>query len=242
MTGNVDPATRTIDDPFGTIRNALWIGGGQWAGKSTVARLLALRFGLTVYHYDAHDARSHQDRRIAQRVRESQPVTDPTLDDTWVHQSPHQMAEQTLAGFPRRFEWALDDLCALFSGHPVIAEGWGLRPELVAPILDNPRRMVVMIPTAEFRERQVRNLPRAASLGIPVSDPDRALANRLARDILVAEDAVRSAERLDIRVFRVDGSVGADAVAAQLAAHFQPFLPPDDTGSVPGPKPPTTSQ
>jgi len=33
--------TVTDGDPFGTIRNALWIGGGQWAGKSTVARLLA---------------------------------------------------------------------------------------------------------------------------------------------------------------------------------------------------------
>lgn len=29
-----------VPDPFGTIANALWIGGGQWAGKSTVARLL----------------------------------------------------------------------------------------------------------------------------------------------------------------------------------------------------------
>ena len=42
-------------DPFGTIRNALWIGGGQWAGKSTVARLLARRYGLTAYHYDYQD-------------------------------------------------------------------------------------------------------------------------------------------------------------------------------------------
>jgi hypothetical protein len=38
--------------PFGTLRGALWIGEGQWAGKSTVARILALRYGLTAYHYD----------------------------------------------------------------------------------------------------------------------------------------------------------------------------------------------
>ncbi len=29
-----------VFDPFGTLGNALWIGGAQWAGKSTVARLL----------------------------------------------------------------------------------------------------------------------------------------------------------------------------------------------------------
>ncbi|EWM09841.1 hypothetical protein [Kutzneria sp. 744] len=36
-------------DPFGPLGNARWIGGGQWAGKSTVARLLAFRHGLTAY-------------------------------------------------------------------------------------------------------------------------------------------------------------------------------------------------
>jgi len=29
---NVD-ARSEIWDPFGTLRRALWIGGGQWAGK-----------------------------------------------------------------------------------------------------------------------------------------------------------------------------------------------------------------
>jgi adenylylsulfate kinase-like enzyme len=55
-------------DPFATVRRTLWIGGAQWAGKSTVARILAHRHGLTAYHYDYHDARGHEDRRIARRV------------------------------------------------------------------------------------------------------------------------------------------------------------------------------
>ncbi|MCW2948116.1 MAG: hypothetical protein JWR24_4833 [Actinoallomurus sp.] len=32
-----DPTTSDVFDPFGTLHSALWIGGGQWAGKSTVA-------------------------------------------------------------------------------------------------------------------------------------------------------------------------------------------------------------
>ncbi|SFI25623.1 hypothetical protein [Amycolatopsis regifaucium] len=47
-----------------------------------------------------------------------------------------QMAADTIAGFPARFEGALDDLRALVSGRPILAEGWGLRPELVAPLLE----------------------------------------------------------------------------------------------------------
>ncbi|MDT0318763.1 hypothetical protein [Streptomyces millisiae] len=212
-------------DPFGTLGNALWIGGGQWAGKSTVARLLAVRYGVTVYHYDYQDARAHEDRRVAGRVARGEPVGGPGVDDVWVRRTPEEMAAETLAGFPERFEWALDDLRALVSGRPIIAEGWGLRPELVVPIVDSPRRMVVMVPTDGFRWRQVRELPRAGAVGHRVSDPARAQANRLARDELVAADAVRVARRLGVRVVEVDGSRDAAGVAEVVAEHFGPYLP-----------------
>ncbi|RSN33858.1 hypothetical protein DMC61_08605 [Amycolatopsis sp. WAC 04169] len=214
----------TIVDPFGTLKQALWICGGQWAGKSTVSRLLARRHGITVYHYDFHDARAHQDRRIAHRVRNGSPAEDADPDTVWVEPTPERMAADTIAGFPLRFEWALDDLRALVSGRPILAEGWGLRPELVAPLLDSPRRMIVLVPTDEFREHQLRVLPRAAAMAQRVSDPERAQRNRVARDRLVAEDAVRTAKGLGIRVLWVDGSKDAEAVADVVAEHFGPYL------------------
>ncbi|TMR19280.1 hypothetical protein ETD85_53055 [Nonomuraea zeae] len=212
-------------DPFGTLGRALWIGGGQWAGKSTVARLLAMRHGVTAYHYDYHDARGHDDRRVARRIALGLPAAGPDPDAAWVHTTPAEMAAETLAGFPIRFEWALDDLRALVSGRPVIAEGWGLRPELVAPLIGSAGQMVVMVPTEDFRDRQLRELPRAAAFTHGVSDPVRAQRNRIERDRLVADDAVRSARRHGIRVIEVDGTLDADAVADLLADHFSPYLP-----------------
>ncbi|ONF71560.1 hypothetical protein [Amycolatopsis keratiniphila] len=214
----------TIVDPFGTLGQALWICGGQWAGKSTASRLLARRHGITVYHYDFHDARAHQDRRVAHRVRNGSPAEDPDPDTVWVEPTPERMAADTIAGFPLRFEWALDDLRALVSGRPILAEGWGLRPELVAPLLDSPRRMIVLVPTDEFREHQLRVLPRAAAMAQRVSDPERAQRNRIARDRLVAEDAVRTAKSLGIRVLEIDGSRDAEVVADVVAEHFGPYL------------------
>jgi hypothetical protein len=211
-------------DPFGTLRQTLWIGGGQWAGKSTVARILAVQYGVTAYHYDYHDARGHSDRRLAHRVRCGQESTEPDPDTVWVHPTPEQMATQTLAGFPIRFEWALDDLRALVSGRPIIAEGWGLRPELVAPILDSPRRMVVMVPTEAFRQHQLHTLPRANTFSHHVSDLARAQRNRVARDRLIADDAVLTARQHDIPVIEIDGSLDAEAVAAIVAEHFGPYL------------------
>jgi hypothetical protein len=217
-------------DPFGTLRNALWIGGGQWAGKTTVARILALRYGLTAYQYDYHDARGHDDRRIARQVRLGEPPSGPHPDDVWVNTTPEQMAADTLAGFPVRFEWALDDLRALVSGCPIIAEGWGLRPELVAPIIDSPQRMLVMVAAEQFRQRQLRELSRAAAIGRNVSDPARAQRNRIARDRTVADDAARSAHRLGIPVIEVDGTRDASAVADIVADNFRLYLPPQAVG------------
>src|SRR6266498_117950 len=134
-------------DPYSTLKQALWIGGAQWAGKSTVAYLLATRYGLTAYHYDYQDARAHDDRRLARRVRLGEPLETPFNEAYWQNTPAREMAAIALAGFPIRFEWVLDDLRALTSGRPIVAEGWGLRPELVMPIVDSPRRMVVMIPT-----------------------------------------------------------------------------------------------
>ncbi|MEU8342811.1 hypothetical protein AB0C74_14045 [Spirillospora sp. NPDC048832] len=216
-------------DPCGALARALWIGGGQWAGKSTVARLLAVRYGLTVYRYDYHDARAHNDRRVARRVRLGEPPAGPGPEAAWVDTTPRAMAAETLAGFPVRFEWALDDLRALVSGRPVIAEGWGLRPELVVPVAGSPERMVVMVPTEAFRDRQLRALPRAATVARGLSDPDRAQRNRLERDRLVAADAVRSARRLGVRVIEVDGTRDAAAVADLVADHFRPYLPPPES-------------
>lgn len=207
-------------DPFGTLATTLWITGAQWAGKSTVARIIAHRHGLTAYHYDFHDARGHDDRRIADRVRRGEPPEGPGPDAVWVDPTPEEMAATTLAGFPQRFEWALDDLRGLVSGRPVLAEGWGLRPELVAPIVPSTRQVVVMVPTEEFRRHQLATLERAAHPREDVRDPERAQRNRVERDRLVGADAVRSATALGIRVIEVDGRMPAEGIADLVADHF----------------------
>ncbi len=200
-------------DPFGTLRAALWLGGAQWAGKSTVANLLAHRYGITAYHHDYHDSRSHEDRRRARGV----PELDP--EDRWVRGTPEELAAAQLASFPLTFEFILDDLRPLVSGRPILAEGWGLRPDLVASIVDSMDRMLVMVPTEAFRERQLSTLDRAGPLPITFSDPDRAQRNRIARDRIIAADC-----RLGVRVIEVDGFRDAEAVADLAAEHFVRYL------------------
>ena len=182
-------------DPLGTIGNARWIGGGQWAGKTTVAGILARRHGLTVYRHDYPASRSHLDRAAASQARAGESVTGFDPDWAFVQRNPRAMAAEVLAEFADRFEWA---------------------PELVATI-GGAERMVVLVPTEKFRRHQIATLPRAGRLGSQVSDPGLGQRNRVDRDRLIAEDAAQSAARHGVPVIEVDGSRDANGVA-DLAA------------------------
>jgi hypothetical protein len=212
-------------DPFGTLHKALWIGGAQWAGKSTVARILAERHNLTAYHYDYHDARAHMDRRVAQHLRntgESLELFDP---EDWVRQTPTELAAACLDGsFPTRLPYVFDDLRALTGPRPILAEGIGLRPDALAPLLDAPDRMIVMVPTEAFRQHQIRALPRAGALTHNVTDRDKAQANRVARDHILADDAVHKARQHGIRILEVTGDRDADTIADEVESHFARHL------------------
>jgi hypothetical protein len=205
------------------VRNALWICGGQWAGKTTVAGILVDRLGVTHYHYDFHSARGHEDRRVAALARRGEYQGETDWESVWIGPTPAEMAASVLADFPERFQWVLDDLSGLVSPRPVLVDGWGCRPELVAAVTD-PARMVVMVPTDEWRLKQASQLPRARALGHRVSDPELAGRNRIERDRLIALDAVERARELGIPVIEVDGTRPAEAIADEVAGHFRPFL------------------
>jgi hypothetical protein len=213
------------------LSRVLWIGGAQWAGKTTVAQLLAVRHPLLLYAYDYHDARSHADRSRAEPQRYPHrhaflAALDRNPDDVWVNPTPEVMTASARLSFTERFEMVLDNLRAMPLGPPILAEGWGLRPELVAPLLDTPDRAVFLVPAEEFRQRQVRALPRAAGLAAAgLSDPERAQRNRIERDRLLAQDVLDSARRLGLRVISVDGTRDAAAIASDVEEQFRPFLP-----------------
>jgi hypothetical protein len=156
-------------DPYGTLKRVLWIGGAQWAGKSTVANLLAARHPVVRYAYDYHDARNHSQRARANADRFPTFAgfladLDANPDRAWVDPSPTAMAERARAIFAERFEMVLEDLAALPADATVLAEGWGLRPELVASRLEEPSQAIFLVPSDDFRRRQLATMQRAGAV------------------------------------------------------------------------------
>ncbi|HVD51171.1 MAG TPA: hypothetical protein VNB51_03955 [Candidatus Udaeobacter sp.] len=206
-------------EPLGHV---LWIGGGTGAGKSSVASALAERYGLTRYDYDWHDSRDHTDRTRQDRHPHRATFLAMSLDERWVFPSPREMADNAIGSFGERFEMVLEDLLALPRGRFIVADGFGLLPELIHPFIQSPGPAVFLLATPEFR---IVALERRGWRTIDgTSDADRARANRLARDELLTEYVRRTAAGLGLATISVDGTRGLDEITAEVDRRFSPLL------------------
>lgn len=198
------------------LRHVRLIGGGSGAGKSTIACRLAGDHGLQLYHTEP----------LSQDVARTTPSGAPLLhafmamdmDERWLNRSPRVMFN-TFHGFHgEQFALVVEDLLALPRNSPILVEGFTLLPRLVAPLLSEPCQAVWLIPTPEFRRAAFDC--RGSTWDIPrkTSDPERALANLLARDRLFTDHVLSEATALELPVVKVDLGVSVDELVNRVGA------------------------
>lgn len=195
--------------------HAVWIGGPQASGKSSIARALAERFRLQLYVVD-HRVWVHQARMPATEFASL------TMDERWVLAEPAQMLEWFVTHSRHRFRLVLEDLRALPDAPAVIVEGPQLFPRFVAAVLARPNQALFLQPDlAGMRERLLARGPMAAT-----SDGVRARENATARDLLIAELFAREARELRLPTLPVDAPLEAMVErAAEVLAPVVGSLP-----------------
>lgn len=195
-----------------------WIGGSVCAGKSTVARNLASQ--ATLYHYDARE-RAHL-LRLGRGDMVLEDISDPetrrrAMDERWVARSPSAMAQGAQATWASRFPLVLEDLTAS-SAERIIAEGIGLFPRLVEPLLQHRRQAIWLVATPEFI-RWAR-AHRGVSVKDETSDPETAFENIVQRDIIISGAILNEAQDARLPVIRIDGVLPPETIASRVADHF----------------------
>jgi hypothetical protein len=196
------------------LRHVRWIGGGSGAGKSTVARQLAAEHGLRLYHAEPFSKYAGRSDPGATPLLQGFMAMD--MDERWVNRSPEVMLE-TFHGFQGEgFDLVLEDLRCLPQDPPVLAEGFSLLPRLVAPLLREPRQAVWLLPTPEFRRAAFESRGSTWTIPNKTSNPQRALANLLARDQLFTEELRSQARAAQLLAIDVDGSLGVAESVAQV--------------------------
>jgi hypothetical protein len=188
-----------------------WLGGGSGAGKTTLARAVAGRLDLRVYHVDVYGF-DHVARMAEGPFPRTQAFNAMTYDDRWLR-APEVLAEEFLAISAERMALVVEDLAALGAGPTVITEGPQLLPGLVAPLLANPEAAVWLLPTEVFSRRAVA----ARGEVVPSSREAEARENRHRRDVLVTHALREQSARLGLRSVEVDGRRSVADTADRLA-------------------------
>jgi hypothetical protein len=197
------------------LRHVRFIGGGSGGGKSTVARHLAGRYGLQLY--DAEQFSTYVPRTTPGNAPLLHAFIAMDMDDRWLNRSPESMFE-TFHGFHgEQFDLIVEDLLALPTTPPILAEGFTLLPRLVAPLLSGPGQAVWLVPTPQFRRAAFDS--RGSTWDIPrkTSDPKRARAKLLIRDRLFTEEVLREATALSLPVIHVARSLTVEELVDRVA-------------------------
>ncbi|MHC3470735.1 hypothetical protein ACYF6T_18705 [Streptomyces sp. 7R007] len=197
-----------------------WVGGGSGAGKSTIARRLADRFGWRLYATD-DVMPDHAGRTTPEQAPFLHQFMAMDMDERWVNRSPHTMLETFHWYRGEGFDLIVEDLLRLPREPCVIVEGFRLLPHLVRPLLAVPEHAVWLLPTPDFRQAAIesRSLPGDGFVG-RTSDPAKARRNMAERDRMFTQRLQREAERLRLRTIQVDTTINEDDLEEQVTAAF----------------------
>ncbi|MGW4399680.1 AAA family ATPase [Amycolatopsis nivea] len=202
------------------LRHVYWIGGAPGAGKSTIARRMAARYGWQ--HYATDDTmRAHAARTTPAMAPYLHAFLAMDMDERWVRRSPDVMLETFHWFRGEAFELIVEDLLAL-PPTPCVVDGLRLLPDLVSPLLGAPDQAVWLLPTPDFRHAAIEG---RATLGESfihrTSDPARAARNLAERDRMFTSRLREDTARLGLRAIEVDIPMPEEDLFRQVTSFFR---------------------
>jgi hypothetical protein len=202
------------------LRHVYWIGGGSGSGKSTIARRIADRCGMRLYGTDAVMP-DHVRRMPVEQAPYLGRFAAMDMDERWVTRSPREMLDTFHWFRGEGFNLMIEDLFALPTDRPVIAEGFRLLPDLVRPLLADVRHAVWLLPTPQFRQAAFESRGGPAwGFVARTGDPQHALQNLLQRDALFTDQLTEKIRHLGLHGIGVDSTVTEEGLARRVSAVF----------------------
>ena len=201
------------------LANTYWVGGGSGAGKSVIARRLAVQHGLRVYATD-EVVPEHGGRIRPQDAPFLSSFKRMDMDERWVNRSPEAMLETFHWVRGEGFGLIVEDLLDLPAEPGVIAEGFRLLPHLVEPLLAAPGHAVWLLPTPGFRRAAFASRGSLWEIAGKTSNPGRALHNLLERDRMFTDRLRGDLQHLGLPAIEIDIAMTEDGLARRVTEVF----------------------
>ncbi|MER7751977.1 hypothetical protein [Kitasatospora sp. NPDC097643] len=214
--------TSASSDLADRLAHVRWIAGGTGAGKSTLTRLLADRYGAAVYRGDRAE-HGWLERCTPARHPHFTALRDLPPGGMWRDRTPRQVFRAMPGLHGEAVGFLIEDLLALPGDRLVLVDYFGILPRHLAPLLRRTDQAVLLLPTPEFRRRALTTrYADAARARATWGTEDRAdvLAKRLARDALWDEEVRRQARLHGLDGIVIDGTTPALELADRLATRF----------------------
>ena len=188
-----------------------WIGGSFSGGKTTTTQLLGERYELEVYRLDWHM------------------LNDPAFEEfliksgNWFWMSNELKMGRYIPAFPV----AVGQIEDLSRAGPVIVEGPGLLPQLLANHGVAPQKIIYLLPTPSHQRKVnwIRGEWVQRTIA-PFADPERAWEEWMQLDEQFADLIEVAATEAGYRCVRNDGTLSAEDVAQLVERHFGLVEPP----------------
>lgn len=194
------------------MQDIYYIGGSPCSGKSTIAEQLAAEYGFIYYKLDdfLFSFMEQAARAGKPHCRAEHPLT---LEQMWMR-DPQLQADGEFTAYDEMFPYVLQALTDLGHSRPIVAEGAGFTPNLIANQGVAFHRYICIVPTEAFQREKYAQRDWVGQFLSDCKDPEDAFENWMRRDALFARKALRQAQALGYPSITVDGT-------KSIAEHYQ---------------------
>lgn len=200
-------------------RPVYYIGGGTCCGKSTVAELLCQKHGFTYYKLD-DDLEPFSRRMVEDGNVLAQEMLQMSADEMWLR-PPEQLCHEELLHYEAMYPYAAEKVASLSASDTVVAEAAAFLPKLMKKNGIDATHYLCIVPTQGFQVEKYAQRPWIDVVLKGSSDPRRAFANWMERDVLFSTQVLADARELGYTNLVVDGSRSIEETLAFVETAFQ---------------------
>lgn len=198
--------------------NTYFIGGSPCSGKSSVAEIIANRYGLYYFKVDDYlDKYTELGAKKNLEICMKQKVLSP--EQIWMREPIIQCKEE-LQFYEEIFDFLIDELKSISYEAGIVTEGAAYLPELMKLMNVAQNRYISITPTKDFQMFHYKKREWVPFVLEGCRDKGKAFENWMERDALFADEVRRQCEKENYESLVNDGEASVEELLDVVVKHF----------------------